>query len=187
MPTTDALDRITEAWGRQQPGLDTSAMALFGRIHLISRMAGDRMERLYARFSVSRADFDLLAALRRDGEPFRLSPRQLSVAMMITTGGTTGRLDRLERAGLVRRLPDGRDRRCLQVELTAEGLRMVDQAMLSGLADQQSLLAGFAAEDLQQLTEALRAVLRAIGEAAAGAQETMAGHPPAMSALTKEQ
>ena len=83
---------------------------------------GDRMEKAYARFGISRGEFDVLATLRRSGEPYTLSPRRLSETLMLTTGGMTGRLDKLERAGLLRRSPDPHDRRGLQVTLTEQGL-----------------------------------------------------------------
>jgi len=103
----------------------------------------------------------VLAALRRAGEPYTLSPRQLSSTLMLTTGGMTGRLDKLERAGLVRRSPDPHDRRGLQVTLTEEGLSRVDEAVGAGLAAQTRALSGLDAGKAGQLADLLRELLAA--------------------------
>lgn len=136
----DPVDQIIEQWATVRPDLDTRAMEVFGRIYRLARAMGDRMEKAYARFGISRGEFDVLATLRRAGEPYTLSPRQLSATLMLTTGGMTGRLDKLERAGLLRRSPDPHDRRGLQVTLTDEGLRLIDEAVGAGLAVQTEAL-----------------------------------------------
>ncbi len=101
----DPVDAIVAQWAEVRPDLDTTAMEVFGRVNRLSRAIGERMDRAYARFGISRGEFDVLATLRRSGEPYALSPRQLSATLMLTTGGMTGRLDKLERAGLLRRSP----------------------------------------------------------------------------------
>lgn len=101
----DPVDAIVEQWAAVRPDLDTAAMEVFGRIFRLSRAMGDRMEKAYAPLGLARGEFDVLATLRRAGEPYTLSPRELSATLMLTTGGMTGRLDKLERAGLLRRSP----------------------------------------------------------------------------------
>ncbi|MBD0844360.1 MarR family winged helix-turn-helix transcriptional regulator [Streptomyces sp. TRM68416] len=156
----DAVDAIIDQWADVRPDLDTAAMEVFGRIGRLARTMGDRMEKTYARFGISRGEFDVLATLRRSGEPYTLSPRQLSATLMLTTGGMTGRLDKLERAGLLRRSPDPHDRRGLQVSLTEEGLRIVDEAVGAGLAVQTEALSVLDAEQAGQLADLLRELLR---------------------------
>src|SRR4051794_28800292 len=121
-PREDPVDAIIEQWAEVRPDLDTAAMEVFGRIYRLSRAVGDRMDKAYATLGIGRGEFDVLATLRRSGEPYTLSPRQLSATLMLTTGGMTGRLDKLERAGLLRRSPDPHDRRGLHVTLTEKGL-----------------------------------------------------------------
>lgn len=159
VPAPDAVDRIIEQWQKERPDLDTAAMEILGRIYRIARRAGDRMEEVYGTCGLSRADFDVLSTLRRDGEPFRLSPSDLAATTMVTTGGMTSRLDRLENRGLVRRLPDSRDRRSLLVELTGRARDLVDRGLVDGLADQQRQLAGLDAGELGHLAAMLRVVL----------------------------
>ncbi|MFG2117882.1 MarR family winged helix-turn-helix transcriptional regulator [Streptomyces sp. NPDC048710] len=155
----DPVDAIIDQWAGVRPDLDTKAMEVFGRIYRLSRAMGDRMEKAYAPYGISRGEFDVLATLRRSGEPFTLSPRQLSATLMLTTGGMTGRLDKLERAGLLRRSPDPHDRRGLQVTLTEKGLDVIDQAVGAGLAVQTAALSSLEAEQADQLAGLLRELL----------------------------
>jgi DNA-binding MarR family transcriptional regulator len=155
----DAVDAIIDQWAAVRPDLDTKAMEVFGRIYRLSRAMGDRVEKVYAPYGISRGEFDVLATLRRSGEPYTLSPRQLSGTLMLTTGGMTGRLDKLERAGLIRRSPDPHDRRGLQVTLTEKGLTTVDEAVGAGLAAETTALSTLNAEQADQLADLLRELL----------------------------
>ncbi|MBB4791766.1 MarR family winged helix-turn-helix transcriptional regulator [Streptomyces nodosus] len=155
----DPVDAIIGQWAVERPDLDTAAMEIFGRISRITRTMGDRMDKAYARFGISRGEFDVLATLRRSGEPYALSPRRLSATLMITTGGMTGRLDRLERAGLLRRSPDPHDRRGLRVTLTDKGFRLVDEALGAGLSLQTEALGALDPRQAGQLADLLRRLL----------------------------
>ncbi|MFD9494789.1 MULTISPECIES: MarR family winged helix-turn-helix transcriptional regulator [unclassified Streptomyces] len=160
----DPVDAIIEQWAAVRPDLDTAAMEVFGRVFRISRALGDRMEKAYARYGISRGEFDVLATLRRSDAPYTLSPRQLSATLMLTTGGMTGRLDKLERAGLLRRSPDPHDRRGLQVTLTDEGLRLIDEAVGTGLALQTAALSALDGDQATQLAALLRPLLAATAD-----------------------
>ncbi|MFI0719916.1 MarR family winged helix-turn-helix transcriptional regulator [Streptomyces sp. NPDC021224] len=162
----DAVDAITAQWAVERPELDTLAMAVYGRVYRIARVMGDRMEAEYQRFGIGRGEFDVLGTLRRAGAPYTLSPRELSATLMLTTGGMTGRLDKLERAGLLVRSPDPHDRRGLRVTLTDRGVEVVDSALVAGLAVQHDALAALAPEEGAQLAALLRRLLAA---SAAGA------------------
>ncbi|POX64959.1 MarR family transcriptional regulator [Streptomyces sp. Ru62] len=161
---TDPVDAIIEQWAHVRPDLDTRAMEVFGRIFRLSRAMGDRMERAYKPYGISRGEFDVLATLRRSGEPYTLSPRELSATLMLTTGGMTGRLDKLERAGLLRRSPDPHDRRGLRVTLTEEGLRLIDEAVGAGLAQESAALSALDPEEAGRLAGLLRKLLDATAE-----------------------
>jgi DNA-binding MarR family transcriptional regulator len=158
----DAVDRIAAQWNRERPDLETEPMAVFGRIHRLSRAMGDRVEQVYARFGIGRGEFDVLAALRRSGEPFSLSPTTLAVSLMLTTGGMTGRLDKLQRAGLLARCPDPNDRRALKACLTERGRALVDEAVAAGLEEQRLVLDRLPAEERSALADRLRALLAAM-------------------------
>ncbi|MCJ1677304.1 MarR family transcriptional regulator [Streptomyces sp. APSN-46.1] len=155
----DAVDAITAQWYAVRPDLNTAPMALFGRIFRIEKAMTDAMERTYGRYGISRGEFDVVATLRRSGAPYTLSPRQLSATLMLTTGGMTGRLDKLEKAGLLARTPDPHDRRGLQVTITERGLALVDEAVTAGLETQREALAGLTDEEVGALTGLLRKLL----------------------------
>ncbi|MCX4543540.1 MarR family transcriptional regulator [Streptomyces sp. NBC_01565] len=155
----DAVDAITAQWHVVRPDLNTDAMALFGRIYRIAKAIGDAMEQTYGRYGISRGEFDVVATLRRSGEPYTLSPRQLSATLMLTTGGMTGRLDKLEKAGLLVRKPDPHDRRGLQVTITERGLNLIDQAVTAGLETQRAALAGLTDDEAEVLSGLLRKLL----------------------------
>lgn len=103
----------------------------------------------------------MLGTLRRAGEPYTLSPRELSATLMLTTGGMTGRLDKLERAGLLVRAPDPHDRRGLRVTLTERGIAVVDEALVAGLAVQRAALAALDPGEAEALAALLRRLLAA--------------------------
>lgn len=158
----DSVDRITAQWHRERPDLDTEPMAVFGRIYRLSRAMGDQIEQVYARFGIGRGEFDVLATLRRAGEPFSLSPTALAESLMLTTGGMTGRLDKLQKAGLVDRCPDPTDRRALKACLTDRGRTLVDEAVGAGLEVQSQALEKLAPADRSALADQLRALLNAV-------------------------
>ncbi|MFH7597305.1 MarR family transcriptional regulator [Streptomyces racemochromogenes] len=155
----DAVDAITDQWFAVRPDLDTTPMAVFGRIYRIAKAMGDAVERAYNRHGMSRGEFDVIATLRRSGSPYTLSPRELSATLMLTTGGMTGRLDKLEKAGLLTRSPDPNDRRGLQVTLTDRGLALVDEAVADGIEVNRTALAGFSPEEVEALGGLLRKLL----------------------------
>ncbi|MEU8459717.1 MarR family transcriptional regulator [Streptomyces sp. NPDC029003] len=155
----DAVDAITGQWYAVRPDLDTAPMAVFGRIYRIAKAMGDAMERTYNRYGITTGEFDVVATLRRSGTPYTLSPRQLSATLMLTTGGMTGRLDKLEKAGLLTRSPDPHDRRGLQVTITERGLALIDEAVGAGLEVQAGVLQGLDAEEAELLTGLLRKLL----------------------------
>lgn len=158
----DAVDAITAQWYAVRPDLETVPMATFGRIYRIAHAIGARMDKAYARYGISRGEFDVLATLRRSGEPYTLSPRQLSATLMLTTGGMTGRLDKLERAGLLSRSPDPYDRRGLRVTLSERGVKLIDEAVVAGLEVQREALdAALGKEQAEQLNALLRPLLAA--------------------------
>lgn len=157
----DDVDRIVEQWRRERAGMRPEPMAVFGRIYRLARIVGDAQEKVYADWGIARGEFDVLAALRRSGEPYTLAPKELTAALMLTSGGMTGRLDRLERAGLVRREPDPADRRGLRVTLTEAGRRAVEEAAEAGLAVQRRILDALPPADQTRLGDLLRALLAA--------------------------
>ncbi|MEZ0064364.1 DNA-binding MarR family transcriptional regulator [Streptacidiphilus sp. MAP12-20] len=123
---------------------------------------GDQMEAAYQSYGISRGEFDVLATLRRAGEPYTLSPRELTAMLMLTSGGMTGRLDKLEKRGLVRRSPDPHDRRGLKVSLTPEGLELIDRAVTGGVEVQRRGTTQLTPDQIEQLNGLLRQLLAGV-------------------------
>jgi len=137
----DRADVAAEEWARERPDLRTLPMAIFGRLNeAAERVMREHMNPLFARAGLQGGEFDVLATLRRAGAPYMLSPTQLYEAAMISSGGMTDRLDRLERAGLVVRRPDPKDRRGKLIVLTDPGKRLIDEAIGRRAANQERLL-----------------------------------------------
>ena len=160
----DAIDGIVEQWGRERPDLDTAPMALVGRIARANLLLQREVDALFERNGLPAGGFDVLATLRRSGEPYRLSPTQLFRAAMIASGSMTARLDRLQGLGLVERSPDPRDRRALLVGLTPAGRELVDRVVAEHVANEERLLAGLDAADREALGGVLRRLLVSLGD-----------------------
>lgn len=155
---------IVAQWKAERPDIDASPMQVIGRI---SRLAAD-LDPLLAPVFTSRGlgdgEFDVLATLRRSGEPFELSPGDLGASMMVTSGAVTKRVDRLERSGLVTRRVSDVDARARVIRLTAEGRRIVDEAVVDHVANEERLLSGLSAAE----RETLAGLLRKLGESIEG-------------------
>lgn len=159
MPQPDAVDRITAQWRRERPDLDRSPMAVIGRISRAAAHLQRELDRVFAQHGLTGGDFDVLATLRRSGAPYRLSPGSLSASTMVTTGGMTKRLDRLEALGLIRREPDPGDRRGKLIALTDEGRRVIDRALEAHLRNEERLLKPLSKARREQLAGLLRDLL----------------------------
>src|SRR5262245_3397647 len=158
----DAVDRITEQWRRERPDLDSSPMEVLGRITRIAALAERELETVFGRFGLAGGDFDVLATLRRADPSHRLTPGELSRSTMVTTGGMTKRLDRLEDAGLVRREPDPRDRRGKLIALTDRGTALMDGVVTAHVENEHRLLAPLSGSQRAGLASLLRELLLAL-------------------------
>ncbi|GAA4681490.1 MarR family transcriptional regulator [Gordonia humi] len=164
-PTPDAVDGIIAQWAAERPTLDVSALAVFGRLHRAYLQYQSSMSTLFARYDLNNASFDVLAALRRSGSPFRMTSSQLAKTMLVTTGGVTLRVDRLEKSGLVERKRDPDDRRVVYVCLTTAGLSLIDEATTDHFQNELRLLGGLDVEQRAELATLLRALEASITEA----------------------
>lgn len=160
LPPTDAVDRILAQWQRERPDLDCSPMGPIGRLKRCAMLLEPQVEAAFIKHGLVRWEFDMLATLRRAGEPFVLSPTQLFSTLMITSGTMTHRLKALEKRGLIARLANPQDARSMLVALMPAGRALIDEAVATHVANEQQLLAGLSETQLQQLDEALRVFMR---------------------------
>ncbi|WP_026924521.1 MarR family winged helix-turn-helix transcriptional regulator [Glycomyces arizonensis] len=156
MAEPDAVDRIVEQWHRELPDLELESMALFGRVHRVSQKLRAMLGRAHGEYALGRGEFDVLASIRRSGEPFILSPKQIGATLMLSSGGLTGRLDKLESAGYIERLPDPDDRRGLKVKMTDRGRAAIESAVRAGLVVQDEALSVLSADERRTLDALLR-------------------------------
>jgi len=156
----DRADLAAAQWARERPDLRTLPMTVFGRLNeAAERVMREHMNPLFAEAGLQSGEFDVLATLRRSGEPYRLSPTRLYEATMISSGGMTDRLDRLERAGLVERRPDPKDRRGKLIALTGAGKRVIDEAVGRHVANEERLLSALTQAEQTTLDALLKKLI----------------------------
>lgn len=147
-------------WAKERPDLPALPMAVLGRLSDASeRVMRDHLNPLFATAGLQPGEFDVLATLRRSGEPYMLSPTRLYEATMISSGGMTNRLDRLEAARLVERRPDPNDRRGKLIALTDHGRRVTDETLGRHVANEERLLSVLTIVEQETLNELLRKLI----------------------------
>ena len=152
----DEVDRVVAAWRRERPDLDVSPLEVLSRVTRLARHLDRARSAAFAAHGLENWEVDVLAALRRSGPPYELSPGQLVADTLVTSGTMTNRIDRLAARDLVRRRPDPDDGRGVLVHLTDAGSTLVDTALADLLDRERSLLAVLAADDGPQLAALLR-------------------------------
>ncbi|HET8988426.1 MAG TPA: MarR family transcriptional regulator [Humibacillus sp.] len=147
METDDAVDRMARQWRRERPDLDPGSMVVLARLTRAQVYATAAIERTLREFGINRGEFDVLASLRRAGEPHRLSPGALAEAMVLSPSAMTNRLERLASRGLVERRADPADGRHGIVTLTSQGRALVDRAVEAHVDTLDGLLAPLSPRD----------------------------------------
>jgi DNA-binding MarR family transcriptional regulator len=156
----DEVDVIVDAWKRERPDVDVSAMQVLSRVSRLARHLDRARKQAFAAHDLETWEFDVLAALRRAGPPYDLSPGRLVAETLVTSGTMTNRVDRLVGRGLVERRPDPDDRRGVLVRLTATGRRTVDAALDELLVHEREILRALDTADATKLADALRILAR---------------------------
>ncbi|CAN7701439.1 MarR family winged helix-turn-helix transcriptional regulator [Mesorhizobium caraganae] len=160
----DRAAKAIEQWARERPDLDVTPMLVLGRLNEASSLiARERLAPLFARFGLQTGEFDVLATLRRSGQPYALTPTALYEATMVTSGAMTNRLDRLEKAGLILRGPHPNDRRGIVVQLTEKGLALIDEALTAHVANEHEILAGLSSAERETLAQLLEKLIANAG------------------------
>lgn len=155
----DRTDRLVEAWRAERPDLDLETMALVARLIAVARLLGAGIDRLAADYGLDRAQGDVLFTLRRAGAPYRLSPKALSAALLVSSGTLTNRLERLEERGLITRRANPKDRRGLDAQLTRKALRLIDGAVDRHVENEQRMLEPLSLTEREQLDRTTRKLL----------------------------
>ena len=127
--TADSIDGLLAEWRRERPDLDPSPFGIYGRIWRLSTTLLGDAEQWLKPIGLTFESFSLIVTLRRSGPPYELNPTALYRESLLSTGAITNRIDRVEREGLVKRLPDPNDRRGTIVRLTAKGRSLADRSI----------------------------------------------------------
>jgi DNA-binding MarR family transcriptional regulator len=155
----DSVDRIVQAWRERDPQLDSSSLEVTGRLLLCAGYYERTVDTVLKRFGLSIADFDVLNTLLRVSDQHGSKPSDMARSSLITTGAMTSRLDRLERAGLIRRTPDPADRRGVLVRLTPRGSKVVRQALQELIATNEAFLEPLSGQQRDSIASGLRQLL----------------------------
>lgn len=139
--------------------MDTSPMDTIGRINRFARFVHDPIAATFAGFGIDRGEFDVISTLRRSGPPYRLTPTALCQFLMLTSGGLTHRLQRLEKRGLIAREPSPEDGRVMMAVLSRTGHALVEAAFREDMKRERELLAPLDARERRQLGGLLRKLL----------------------------
>jgi len=158
----DHVARILDAWRAERPDRDPSPVAIFGRITRIERFKDRALRPVYRRHGIDSGEYDVLAALRRSGAPYQLTPTELYRDTIVTSATMTERLDRLEQRRLIRRQPAPGDRRSILVTLTPQGQTLIDRASGDLLAAEATLLEGLTPGERSTLATLLAALAHAL-------------------------
>ncbi|HEY3486399.1 MAG TPA: MarR family transcriptional regulator [Ilumatobacteraceae bacterium] len=156
------MDAIVAQWREQRPDLDPSAKEITGRIVRLAGIFQQAFAEAFGPLDLNESDYGVLAPLRRAGAPYELTPTELARQKMMTSGGMTAALDRLERKGLLVRVPNPADRRGSLVRLTDEGLAVMDRAMELHTEAEHALVAPLSSRDRARLRDLLATLLRAV-------------------------
>ena len=155
-PHFDEVDVIVDAWRRERPDLDVAPLEVLSRVGRLARHLDLARREAFAAHDLEPWEFDVLAALRREGPPYSLSPGRLLHVTLVTSGTMTNRIDRLEAKGLVERVPDPHDGRGVQVVLSDVGRTRVDDALTDLLAHERAILSALETPDRALLADLLR-------------------------------
>ncbi len=153
--TEDRVARIMREWRRERPDLDVSPQGVIGRLHRLANALTDELVAVYDRFGLSEGEFDVIATLRRAGEPFERTPGDLASSTMVTSGAVTKRVDRLVARGLVTRRTSEVDGRGRVIALTPSGRELIDDVMTAHMANEHRLLAAIDADERAVLERVL--------------------------------
>jgi DNA-binding MarR family transcriptional regulator len=156
---TYPVDKILEQWQRERPDLDVSPMEVMGRIPRLAKHLDRSIQETVSEFGINPGDFDVLATLRRSGPPYQLSPTDLFNTLMVSSGTMTHRVDRLEQADLVKRIPEPRDRRGMLIQLTDRGFNTIEKAVEAHVANGHRLLSVLEEAERKILAQLLHKLL----------------------------
>ncbi|WP_372755206.1 MarR family winged helix-turn-helix transcriptional regulator [Labilibaculum sp.] len=158
----DIIDVLIADWNKERPELDLEAMHIVGRILKLNKILEKRTNKVLKSSAIHYTDLDVLATLRRSGEPYLLAPKQLMKSVLITSGAMTALLDRLKNLELIYRAPDSKDGRIKLVGLTEKGLDVIDETIVLRFNEAKAVVQGLNENDNKELGALLKKLLKSL-------------------------
>ncbi|MCA9548842.1 MAG: MarR family transcriptional regulator [Myxococcales bacterium] len=158
----DGIDARRQQWAAELPDVDTRGMAIIGRMRWLTMQLRPGIEAIFTEHGLDAGEFDVLATLLRAGTPYTLRPTELYQWLMISSGGLTARLKRLEDAGMVKRSSAPDDARSLLVALTTKGKKLAERAFRDDMAHEAKVLSALTKAEQAQLEALLRKLALAV-------------------------
>jgi DNA-binding MarR family transcriptional regulator len=158
----DWTDNLLEEWTARRPELEMAPYEVTARLSRAALHVARHQELVFERYGLNRGEVGVLSALRIAGPHNRLSPTKLFKGLMLSSAGITSRLDRLEERGLVKRMRDPEDRRGILVELTEQGAKILDEAVIANTASERELIAGLSSDETKALTGLLKKLVASL-------------------------
>ncbi len=155
----DHVDLVMEGWKRERPDLNVESIGIITRLDLLQAHLRSEVAAVFERSGLTSPSFAVIATLRRVGSPYQLSQRAIMDALQLTGGTISVRIDRLERDGIVERVPDPHDQRGVLVHLTEKGEQLFDQVAPLHLANEDRLLSALNGQQRTELATLLRTLL----------------------------
>lgn len=155
-------DDTMATWTRERPDIDFTAMGTVLRVGQLMNIAVKGFDELLLPLGINLGEFDVLAALRRGGVDNVLTPTQLANVAMLSPGGMTNRLNRLEKRGYIRRRPDPLDRRGSLVTLTKAGVKIADAAVELVIEAQTGIVNALTPKERERLDRSLDKLISAV-------------------------
>lgn len=162
----DSIQEFLEAWRRERPELDAWPLGILGRVQRLSSGLVRRSEKMLEPMGLTWEAFSLIVTLRRSGPPFELRPTDIYRQSLLSSGAVTNRIDRVEKMGLVVRVPDPEDRRSIIVRLTPAGQKLADQAIEAQFEVMVAALGRLSKREREDLTRLLAKALLSLEETA---------------------
>lgn len=161
--TNDLIDVIIADWQKVNPEIDTAGTAVIGRIVRLSSLIAKKVDANLANYSINIGEFDVLAALLR-ADKHQLSPGQIQDLSLVSSGGLSNQIKRLENNGYVSRTQGKTDGRSVIVQLTPSGKALIEDAARSHIALEKALIQSLTPSECESLQGPLHELLLALDD-----------------------
>ncbi|WP_159099168.1 MarR family winged helix-turn-helix transcriptional regulator [Aquimarina spinulae] len=159
MKNSDLIDLLQSEWKNERPELNTSGMQIVGRILMLGKILERRAGVAVVGFNIHYTDLDVMATIRRSGNPYELTPSQLMKSVLISSGAMTALINRLTKLELVYRSSNSKDGRMKLVGLTEKGLKIIDEAIEWRMIEASESIKTLSESEKKELSELLKKLL----------------------------